>query len=58
MGMNKAVREGSLVKYIDDKGKEQDALVLKVKPKGLLLRVLRSARPNLDVEVGMNRWRR
>lgn len=53
------VKEGSLVKYIDDRKMEHTALVLKIKPKGvLLLRVFRPARPNLDLEVGQGRWRR
>ena len=53
------LKEGLLVKYIDERKMEHTALVLEVKPKGVLqLRVFRTARPNLDVEAGPGRWRR
>ena len=55
----KPVGVGSLVKYIDKAGHEHTALVLEVKPGGVLqLRVLRTAQPNVDMEVGPGRWKR
>ena len=51
--MEKKITNGSLVQY-----KGQLALVLEVKPKGvLLLRVFRVARSNVDVEAGPGEWK-
>lgn len=57
--MNREVRVGSLVTYLG-KGKiPHTAIVLEVKPRGvLLLRVTRTACPNVDVLVGPAGWRR
>lgn len=55
----KPVEVGNLVKYLDKAGHEHTALVLEVKPRGVLqLRVMRTAQPNVDMEVGPGRWRR
>lgn len=53
------IQDGSLVKYIDERKMEHTALVLEVKPKGVLrIRVFRQARTDLVMEVGPGQWRR
>ena len=52
------VKEGSLVKYVDAKGREHTALVLELKDQGVLrLKVFCIVKDEV-VEAGPGRWRR